>query len=161
MWKLRNWNHDSLEKVTVHTTQYLQCYCKIYFHDHVIFYSLTSWNFIGRFKSSKWLVQVHFRTWILSLSFDQKQYVSLISTEDALRLLTTYDNHTNPTQSYPLHPSDHTWYLSFFYTHTFSGLKILHSKVRKFATKIALRQNSVNHYSRAIFHTLCKITHCA
>ena len=34
----------------------------------------------------------------------------------------------------------HTWYLSFFYTHTFSGLKILHSKVRKFATKIASRQ---------------------
>ena len=32
----------------------------------------------------------------------------------------------------------------FFYTHTFSGLKILHSKVRKFATKIASRQNSVN-----------------
>ena len=27
-----------------------------------------------------------------------------------------------------------------------SGLKILHSKVRKFATKIALRQNSVNQY---------------
>ena len=34
----------------------------------------------------------------------------------------------------------------FFYTHTFSGLKILHSKVRKFATKIASRQNSVNQY---------------
>ena len=34
----------------------------------------------------------------------------------------------------------------FFFTHTFSGLKILHSKVRKFATKIASRQNSVNQY---------------
>ena len=32
----------------------------------------------------------------------------------------------------------HTWYLSFFYTHTFSGLKILHSKVLKFATKIKI-----------------------
>ena len=32
----------------------------------------------------------------------------------------------------------------FFYTHTFWGLKILHSKVRKFTTKIASRQNSVN-----------------
>ena len=40
----------------------------------------------------------------------------------------------------------HTWYLSFFYIHTFSGLEILHSKVRKFATKIASRQNSVNQY---------------
>ena len=134
------------------------------FHDYVIFNSLTSWNFIGRFKSSKWLVQVHFRTSILSLSFDQKQYVSLISTEDALRLPTTYDNHTNPTQSYPLHPSDHTWYLSFFYTHTFSGLKILHSKVRKCATKIASRQNSVNQNWEVKFtlcvnlHTVCEIT---
>ena len=34
----------------------------------------------------------------------------------------------------------------FFYTTTFWGLKILHSKVRKFATKIASRQNSVNRY---------------
>ena len=40
----------------------------------------------------------------------------------------------------------HTWYLSFFFTHTFSGLKILHSKVRKLATKIATRQNSLNQY---------------
>ena len=138
------------------------------FHDYVIFYSLTSWNFIGRFKSSKWLLQVHFRTSILSLSFDQKQYVSLISTEDALRLPTTYDNHTNPTQSYPLHPSDHTWYLSFFYTHTFSGLKILHSKVRKFAPKISSPQNSVNQITPCVklhiicveLQTVCKITPC-
>ena len=36
--------------------------------------------------------------------------------------------------------------MSFFYTHTFSGLKILHSKVRKFATKIASQQNSKNQY---------------
>ena len=40
-----------------------------------------------------------------------------------------------------------------FYTHTFWGLKILHSKVRKFTTKKASRQNSVKP------HTLCKITH--
>ena len=39
----------------------------------------------------------------------------------------------------------------FFYTHTFSGLEILHSKVRKFATKIASRQNSVNQYWRVKF----------
>ena len=32
------------------------------------------------------------------------------------------------------------------YTSTFWGLKIVHSKVRKFATKIALWQNSVNQY---------------
>ena len=32
----------------------------------------------------------------------------------------------------------------FFYTNTFLDQKILHSKVRKFATKIASRQNSVN-----------------
>ena len=38
----------------------------------------------------------------------------------------------------------HTWYLSFFYTDTFWGLKILHSKVRKFATKIAPQINSIN-----------------
>ena len=31
-----------------------------------------------------------------------------------------------------------------FYTTTFYGLKMLHSKVQKFATKIASRQNSVN-----------------
>ena len=40
-----------------------------------------------------------------------------------------------------------------FYTHTFWGLKILHSKVRKFRTKKASRQNSVK------LHTVCKITH--
>ena len=56
--------------------------------------------------------------------------------------------------------SIHTWYLSFFYTNTFWGLEILLSKVRKFPTKICLRQNSVN-------YTLCvnlpqgeKNTHC-
>ena len=41
-------------------------------------------------------------------------------------------------------PIPHTFH--FFWTHTFSGLKILHSKVCKFATKIASQQNSVNHY---------------
>ena len=40
----------------------------------------------------------------------------------------------------------------FFYTSIFWGLKILHSKVRKFATRIVSRQNSVNHHSRAKFH---------
>ena len=33
--------------------------------------------------------------------------------------------------------SNHTLYLSFFYTNPFLGLKILHSKVRKFTTKKA------------------------
>ena len=74
----------------------------------------------------------------------------------------------------------YTWYLSFFYTTTFWGLEILHSKVRKFATKIASRQNSVNlrqklpcdkncvnhHHTAEIdtmcvkLHTVWKITHC-
>ena len=60
----------------------------------------------------------------------------------------------------------------FFYTHIFWGLEILHLKVRKFATKIASRQNSVIHHSvqnhthsvklhtMCKIHTLCKITHC-
>ena len=61
----------------------------------------------------------------------------------------------------------------FFFTHTFSGLKILHSKVLKFATKIASRQNSVNQNWEVKFtlcenlHTVCeitqyvyKVTHC-
>ena len=38
-----------------------------------------------------------------------------------------------------------------FYTDTFWGLKVLHSKVHKFATKVTSRQNSVNHHSRAKF----------
>ena len=42
----------------------------------------------------------------------------------------------------------------FFTLAYFKVWKILHSKVRKFATKIASRRNSVNH------HTVCKITHC-
>jgi len=52
----------------------------------------------------------------------------------------------------------------FFFPHTFSGLKILHSKVLKFATKIALRQNSVNQNWEVKFtlsvnlHTVCEIT---
>ena len=46
----------------------------------------------------------------------------------------------------------HTSYLSFFYTTTFWGLQILHSKVRKFAIKIASRQNSVNHTTEKITH---------
>ena len=53
----------------------------------------------------------------------------------------------------------HTWYLSFFYTSEFWSLEILHSKVRKFATKIASRQNSVNHRIRSKLHTMCQITH--
>ena len=71
-------------------------------------------------------------------------------------------------------------YFHLFYTTTFWGLKILHSKVRKFATKIASRQNSVNlrqklpcnkncvnhHHTAEIdtmcvkLHTVWKITHC-
>ena len=35
-------------------------------------------------------------------------------------------------------------FVIFFYTNTFLGLKILHSKVCKFTTKKASRQNSVN-----------------
>ena len=47
-------------------------------------------------------------------------------------------------------------YLIFviFFTLTYSGLKILHSKLRKFATKVASRQNSVNQYWEVKF-TLC------
>ena len=47
----------------------------------------------------------------------------------------------------------------FFYTSTFQGLKILHSKVRKFVTKTVSRQNSVNLYFGVKIHTVCKITH--
>ena len=52
-------------------------------------------------------------------------------------------------------------YLIFviFLYFTFRGRKILHSKVRKFATKIASQQNSVNPHSSAKLHTVCKITH--
>ena len=42
----------------------------------------------------------------------------------------------------------------FFYTSTFKGLKILHSKVRKFATKVASRQNSVK-FCWVSNYTLC------
>ena len=51
----------------------------------------------------------------------------------------------------------HTSYLSFFYTNTFWGLEILLSKVRKFATKICSRQNSVNYTLCVKLHTVCKI----
>ena len=51
----------------------------------------------------------------------------------------------------------HTSYLSFFYTNTLSGLEILLSKVRKFATKICSRQNSVNYTLCVKLHTVCKI----
>ena len=49
----------------------------------------------------------------------------------------------------------HTSYLSFFYTGRFQSLKSLHSKVRKFATKIISQQNRVNHHSSAKLHTRC------
>ena len=42
-----------------------------------------------------------------------------------------------------------------FYTSRFWGLKILHSKVRKFATKIASRQHSVNYTLCVNLHTVC------
>ena len=54
----------------------------------------------------------------------------------------------------------------FFYTHTFSDLKILHSKVPKFGTKVASRQNSgnqiffVNYTVSVKLHRMCKITQC-
>ena len=47
----------------------------------------------------------------------------------------------------------------FFYTHTFWGLEILHSKVRKFATKIYPRQNSVDYTLCLKLHTVCNSTH--
>ena len=61
-----------------------------------------------------------------------------------------YPKELNSTQkcAQVFNSTKHTSYLSFFYTHTFSGLKILHWNVRKFATKIASRQNSVNQYWR-------------
>ena len=59
--------------------------------------------------------------------------------------------------------SDH-----LFYTNTFLDQKILHSKVRKLATKIASRQNSVNFDKNYLaakwrklwekWHTVCNIT---
>ena len=53
----------------------------------------------------------------------------------------------------------------FFYTNTFLDKKILHSKVRKFAKKIALRQNSVNFWQKLprdkMAQIVCKMmTHC-
>ena len=61
----------------------------------------------------------------------------------------------------------HTWYLSFFYTHTFSGLKILHSKVHKFATKQrkSILGSKIHFYTckitlRVKLITLCKISPC-
>ena len=62
----------------------------------------------------------------ISLSFSQQAWVVI-----------TYTNIHQPTIPDICH---------FFYTHVFWGLKILHSKVRKFATKTASRQNSVNHH---------------
>ena len=53
----------------------------------------------------------------------------------------------------------------FFYTNTFLDQKTLHSKVRKFATKIALQQNSVNFWQKLprnkMAQIVCKMTHCA
>ena len=64
--------------------------------------------------------------------------------------------------------SSYLIFVIFFYTSIFQGLKILHSNVRKFATKIASRQNSVNQYWEVKFtfilcvelQTVCKITPC-
>ena len=58
----------------------------------------------------------------------------------------------------------HTWHI--FYTSTFWGLKILHSKVRKLVTKIASRKNSVIHILCKLHNVCvklqiaCKTTHC-
>ena len=64
----------------------------------------------------------------------------------------------------------------FFYTTAIWCVEILHSKVRKFATKVASRQNSVNYHPRTEIincvkimicmlncesnYTLCKIARC-
>ena len=52
----------------------------------------------------------------------------------------------------------------FFNTNTFLDQKILHSKVRKFATKIASRQNSVNfdknYFAAKMAQIVGKMTHC-
>ena len=54
------------------------------------------------------------------------------------------------TRCYPtiLILSVYTSYLSLFYTDMFLGLKILLSKVRKFATKIASRQKGVKFFTQ-------------
>ena len=45
----------------------------------------------------------------------------------------------------------------FFYTTVIWEVKILHLKVRKFATKVASRQNSVNYHSGTqIMNELCE-----
>ena len=66
----------------------------------------------------------------------------------------------------------HTSYFSFFDTTTVCGVEILHLKARKFGTKVASRQNSVNYHLRTQItnsvkimlnwvkhYTMCKIAH--
>ena len=65
-----------------------------------------------------------------------------------------------------IHSSDSGWkgvavipdICHFFYTHTSSGLKILHSKVRKFATK--QRKSILGSKIHIYIHSECKVTQC-
>ena len=54
----------------------------------------------------------------------------------------------------------HTSYLSFFLHNRNLGLEILHLKVRKFATKVASRQNSINYHSKTQIMNCVKIMIC-
>ena len=54
----------------------------------------------------------------------------------------------------------HTSYFSFFYTTTVCGVEILHLKARKFGTKVASRQNSVNYHLRTQITNSVKIMIC-
>ena len=83
-------------------------------------------------------IALHIYWWIAQTCFEHRVSLSL------LLLLTV---------------CEHTWYLSFFYTHNFWGLEILHSKVHKFATKIYSQQNSENYTLCVRIHTV-QITHC-
>ena len=53
-----------------------------------------------------------------------------------------------------------TSYLSFFYTTAIWCMEILHLKVRKSATKVASRQNSINYHSKTQIMNCVKIMIC-
>ena len=95
-----------------------------------------------------WVIRIRSNSWIKSTLNKYKKIcrnVFITSSSELSPISFQASNHLQDcTYCLLTWCYNHTWYLSFFYTSKFWSLEILHSKVRKFATKIASRQNSVN-----------------
>ena len=127
IWKM-HWEAFSCFQQRMHSVSHTSIFCAVFRCWHILFW----------FKCILYFPSLHFSVFVRERG--RQWCESGVAVEGGSRL----EHHSSQ-----LEPD----ICLFFYTHTFWPLKILHSKVCKFATKITSRQNNAN-------YTVCKSTPC-